>query len=116
MIALPSFDRYSILFHYEIDANEQGEGAKPMACFALFAGERAIDPLLPRPFARLTRSCARPLTRPFSCPARSCARAIDPPLFARPARSREQAIDPPVLLPSTVLRTKNRVRWQVLTV
>ncbi|WP_418830901.1 hypothetical protein [Paraeggerthella sp.] len=82
MIALPSFDRYSILFHYEIDANEQGEGAKPMACFALFAGERAIDP----------------------------------PLFARPARSREQAIDPPVLLPSTVLRTKNRVRWQVLTV
>ena len=44
MIALPSFDRYSILFHYEIDANERGERAKSMACFALFVGERAVDP------------------------------------------------------------------------
>lgn len=86
MIALPSFDRYSILFHYEIDANERGEGAKPMARFALFAGERAIDPPPVRPPVLLPSTILR------------------------------TAIDPPVRPPSTILRTKNRARWQVLTV
>lgn len=66
MIALPSFDRYSILFHYEIDANEQGEGAKPMARFALFAGERAIDPPPVRSPSTILRTSINPPVRPPS--------------------------------------------------
>ena len=45
------------------DANEQGEGAKPMARFALFAGERAIDP--------------PPVRSPSTIPART---SINPPV------------------------------------